>query len=72
VPHSGIKMPVMYSIPMRLIPNNGTLRCTIPKEIVTSLGLKKGDQIVWTLYEGGKLQIRIQREAKLTQQEKKK
>ena len=72
MPHSGIKMPVMYSIPMRLIPNNGTLRCTIPKEIVTSLGLKKGDQIVWTLYEDGKLQIRIQREAKLTQQEKKK
>jgi len=72
VPQSGTKMAVMYSIPMRLIPNDGTLRCTIPKEIVTSLGLKKGDQIVWTLYHNGKLQIRIQRETKLTQQEEEK
>jgi len=57
-------MAIIYSIPVRIVPNNGTLRCTIPKEIVLNLGLQKGDELIWILHADGKLEVRVPREAK--------
>lgn len=30
-------------------PHSDSLRCTIPKEIVTELDINKGDSIVWSI-----------------------
>ena len=58
------EMVIVYSIPVRIVPNNSTLRCTIPKEIALNLGLRKGDELIWILHDDGKLEVRVPKEAK--------
>ncbi|MEM5772857.1 MAG: hypothetical protein QXL86_01365 [Candidatus Aenigmatarchaeota archaeon] len=53
-------MGILYSIPVKVIKNNGALKCTIPKEIVQKLGINKNHKIVWILYDNGKIEIKIE------------
>lgn len=54
-------MGILYSIPVKVIKNNSTLKCTIPKEIVQKLGISKNNKILWILYEDGRIEIRIEK-----------
>jgi len=53
-------MGILYSIPVRVIKNNSTFKCTIPKEIAQKLGISKEHKIVWILYDDGKIEIKIE------------
>ncbi|MFH8108121.1 MAG: hypothetical protein QXJ25_03800 [Candidatus Aenigmatarchaeota archaeon] len=53
-------MGILYSIPVKIIKNNSTLKCTIPKEIAKKLGINQTHKIVWVLYENGKIEIKIE------------
>ena len=50
-------MSILYSIPVKVVSTNGTLKCTIPKDIVNKTGIKKGDRIIWKYYDNGKIII---------------
>jgi len=51
-------MGIKYSIPVRIVGNNGALKCTIPKQISTKMDLEKGKNIVWILYEDGTVEVK--------------
>jgi len=54
-------MGILYSIPVKVIKNNSTFKCTIPKEIVEKLKINKSDKIVWILHDNGNIEVRIER-----------
>ncbi|MEM3526438.1 MAG: AbrB/MazE/SpoVT family DNA-binding domain-containing protein [Candidatus Jordarchaeaceae archaeon] len=53
-------MGILYSIPVKVIKNNSTLKCTIPKEIAQKLGINKNHKIIWILHDDGKIEIKIE------------
>jgi hypothetical protein len=53
-------MGILYSIPVRVIKNNSTFKCTIPKEIAQKLRITKEHKIVWILHDDGKIEIKIE------------
>jgi hypothetical protein len=54
-------MGILYSIPVKVIKNNGTFKCTIPKEISKKIGITKEHKIVWMLHDDGKIEIKIEK-----------
>ncbi len=50
-------MGILYSIPVTVVSNNGAMKCTIPKSIAEKMKLKKGDGIIWTLFDDGKVEV---------------
>lgn len=50
-------MGIHYSIPVKVISNNGAIKCTIPKQIADKIGLTKEDQIIWILYDDGHVEV---------------
>lgn len=55
-------MGVLYSIPVKAIESDGAIKCSVPKEIASKMELEKGDKIIWTLYDDGK--VEVQKEVK--------
>lgn len=56
-------MGIIYSIPVRVVGNNGAIKCTIPKEIAEKAKIVKGERIIWILHDDGR--IEVQPEAKI-------
>lgn len=56
-------MGIVYSIPVRVVGNNGAIKCTIPKEIAEKAKIVKGERIIWILHDDGR--IEVQPEAKI-------
>lgn len=50
-------MGIRYSIPIKVVSNNGAMKCTIPKQIADKMKLQKGDQIIWILYDDGHVEV---------------
>ena len=50
-------MGIRYSIPVKVVSNNGAMKCTIPKQIAEKMGLKKGTQIMWILFDDGHVEV---------------
>lgn len=50
-------MGIVYSIPVKVVSNNGALKCTIPKEIAEKAKIVKGEKIIWILYDDGKIEV---------------
>jgi len=50
-------MGIHYSIPVKVVSNNGAMKCTIPKQIAEKMNLKKGEQIKWILFDDGHIEI---------------
>ena len=53
-----IFLEVVYSIPIKVIANNGTLKCTIPSKIAKILKLNRSDMILWILRTDGSVEIK--------------
>jgi len=54
-------MGILYSIPVKVVKNNSTFKCTIPKEIAQKLKITEEDKIVWVLYDDGKIEIKLEK-----------
>jgi len=50
-------MGIKYSIPVKIVSNNGAMKCTIPKQIAEKMGLEKGKNIVWVLFDDGRVEV---------------
>ena len=55
--YSGDILGVKYSIPVKIVSNNGAMKCTIPKQIADKMNLKKGERIKWILFDDGHIEI---------------
>lgn len=55
-------MGIIYSIPVKVVSNNGAMKCTIPKEIATKMKIVKGERIIWTLHANGKVEVQRENE----------
>ena len=53
----GVTMGIKYSIPVKIVSNNGAMKCTIPKQIAEKMGLEKGKNIVWVLFDDGRVEV---------------
>lgn len=51
-------MGILYSIPVKAIASDGSIKCSIPKEIASEMELQKGDKIIWMIYDDGKVEVR--------------
>jgi len=50
-------MGIYYSIPVKVVSNNGAMKCTIPKQIAEKMELEKGSKIVWVLFDDGHVEV---------------
>ena len=51
-------MGILYSIPLKVVGNNGALKCTIPKQIAEKIQLVRGDTIIWMLFDDGHVEVK--------------
>jgi bifunctional DNA-binding transcriptional regulator/antitoxin component of YhaV-PrlF toxin-antitoxin module len=51
-------MGIIYSIPVKVVSNNGALKCTIPKEIATHANITKGERVIWILHDDGRVEVK--------------
>lgn len=54
----GDRMSILYSIPVKVVSSNRTLKCTIPKDIATKMNIEKGERVIWICHEDGKVEVR--------------
>lgn len=53
-----VTMGILYSIPLKVIGNNGALKCTIPKQIAEKMQVVRGDTIIWVLFDDGHVELK--------------
>jgi AbrB family looped-hinge helix DNA binding protein len=56
----GDTMGIIYSIPVKVVSNNGAFKCTIPKEIAKRMNIIKGERVIWILYDDGKIEVQLE------------
>lgn len=55
------KVNLLYSIPVKVVESNNYIKCSIPKQIANKLDIKKGDSLVWSYYDNGTIQVKLER-----------
>jgi hypothetical protein len=51
----------IYSIPVKVVESNNAKKCTIPKQIADKMKITKGDFLIWSYYENGKVEVRVEK-----------
>jgi len=51
-------MVVLFSIPVKAVASDSTLRCCIPKDIANEVDIKNGDTLLWVLYEDNQIVVK--------------
>jgi len=52
---------IIYSIPVKIVSNNGAMKCTIPKQIAEKMEMVRGESILWVLFEDGHVEVQKER-----------